>query len=75
MEEKEDGTWTIIGDFNVRTGGKGGRIGLNEEEEEGGRNSRDRKVNKGRKLIESIKERGWFILNGGVEVYRGTGHI
>lgn len=38
-----------------------------EKEEERGRNSRDRKVNKGRKLIESIKERGWFILNGGVE--------
>lgn len=31
---------------------------MRKRRREGGRNSRDRKVNKGRKLIESIKERG-----------------
>lgn len=58
------------GDFNARTGQEGGRLeGIEgEEEEEIKRNSKDKKVNKEeRKLMEWIRERGWSILNGGVE--------
>ncbi|XP_011858385.1 PREDICTED: golgin subfamily A member 6-like protein 22 [Vollenhovia emeryi] len=36
------------------------------EQKEEGRCSKDKKINKeGKKLIQSIKERGWYILNGG----------
>ncbi|TGZ52029.1 hypothetical protein DBV15_12118 [Temnothorax longispinosus] len=69
-EEGEKGVRTIVsGDFNARTGKKGGW----EEEVEGigekrGRKSKDKKVNKdGRKLLEFIEERGWMILNGGMK--------
>ncbi|KYN50622.1 hypothetical protein ALC57_15112 [Trachymyrmex cornetzi] len=67
MEGKEDGIKTVIGgDFNARTGREGGRV---REEVEGmdgeGRKSKDGKVNRmGRRLVESIKGRGWYILNG-----------
>lgn len=70
MEGKEGGVGTIIGgDFNTRTGREGGRVSWEEwEEEEMRRNSRDRKMNReGRKLVEWIKDKGWFILNGGMK--------
>ncbi|XP_024883827.1 uncharacterized protein LOC112462336 [Temnothorax curvispinosus] len=69
MEKKEEGRYTIIGgDFNARTGQKGGRI---EEEEGGGlgegRRSKDKKVDReGRLLVNSLEERGWEIFNGNV---------
>ncbi|XP_039312991.1 uncharacterized protein LOC120359478 [Solenopsis invicta] len=70
MEEKEEGIRTICGggDFNARTGEEGGKLNEDEwGEEEKGRKSMDKKVNKeGRKLIEFIRERGWWILNGGI---------
>lgn len=61
MEGNGDGTRTIIGgDFNARTGEEGGRIGGEEEEEEGtGRRSKDKKVNREGRLLEWIGERGW----------------
>jgi len=56
------------GDFNARTGRKGGRLSLEGEEEGVGRRSRDGKINKeGRMLVEGIRERGWSILNGETE--------
>ncbi|EZA52870.1 hypothetical protein X777_07989 [Ooceraea biroi] len=69
MEEEGGGGKTIIGgDFNARTGRKGGRK-LGEEEGEGEeRKSRDEKENnEGRELVEVIGERGWMIVNGGME--------
>lgn len=69
MEEREEGTKTIIGgDFNARTGEDGGWIG--DEEQKGGekgRRSKDKKVNgEGRRLLECIEKRGWSILNGSI---------
>ncbi|XP_011859464.1 PREDICTED: uncharacterized protein LOC105556959 [Vollenhovia emeryi] len=68
MEQKEEGVRTIIGgDFNARTGEEGGKESIEGADEwEFKRCSKDKRINKeGRKLIQSIKERGWFILNGG----------
>lgn len=49
MKEKEEGTRTVIGDFNTRTGEKGRRVGLEDgDEEELERRSMNRKVNKER---------------------------
>jgi len=43
-------------------------LNLEGEEEGMGRRSRDSKINKeGRMLVEGIRERGWFILNGEAE--------
>jgi exonuclease III len=58
----------LRGDFNARTGEEGGKVGEDDwMEEEKGRRSKDKKTNKeGRKLVEFIKERGWWILNGGI---------
>ncbi|XP_071579341.1 uncharacterized protein [Temnothorax nylanderi] len=70
MEKKEEGRFTIIGgDFNARTGQEGG--GIEEEEgagqRGGGRRSKDKKIDReGRRLINSIEERGWEIFNGNV---------
>ncbi|EZA46548.1 hypothetical protein X777_00046, partial [Ooceraea biroi] len=65
VEGKEEGVKTIIGDFNARTGGEG-RIMMGEEEEEGGgRKSRDEKVNReGRILLNFLEEKGWVLFNG-----------
>ncbi|KAM0731212.1 hypothetical protein ACS0PU_002272 [Formica fusca] len=59
----------IGGDFNARTGEKGGWMREEEAEEGGkGRRSKDKKINgEGRKLIECIENRGWSILNGSVK--------
>lgn len=64
-EEKEGNKWTIVGgDFNARTGRRGGVIGGEEEEE---RRSKDKKVNEeGKKLIKEMEEVGWGIFNGGI---------
>ena len=70
MEGQKEGERTIIGgDFNARTGTLGGRIeGGEEEEDEGGRRSKDRKVNRdGSSLVKLIEETGWEILNGSIE--------
>jgi len=71
---------TIVGgDFNSRTGKLGGRweSGM-ERGEEGGRRSRDKKVNReGRYLVEALEEAGWFIFKEGKgeekEMRRGNG--
>jgi len=50
MEDKEERERSIIGgDFNARTGNKGGRINKEEDEEEIGRMSKDGKINREKK--------------------------
>lgn len=70
-EDYEEGVRTIIGgDFNARTGDKGGRVRGDwekeeEEEEEGRKRSKDKMINtEGRKLINFLEEKRWSILNG-----------
>ena len=72
MEERERGVRVMIGgDFNARTGEEGGWVMGGDEEEGGGcgsRRSKDKEVNgDGRRLCGFIEERGWSILNGGIE--------
>lgn len=66
MEEREKGVRVlIVGDFNARTGKKGGGlIEVNKKgEREGVRNSKDGKVNgKDRKLYEFLERQQWTIL-------------
>lgn len=67
-----EGGWgenVIRGDFNARTSREDGReIGREEVVEEEGRRSKDGKRNKeGKRTVEFINEKGWFILNGGVD--------
>jgi len=61
--EEKEGNIIIVGDFNVRIGELGGKdIG------EGERHSKDKVIgNGGRKIVEWITEKGWFILNGTME--------
>jgi len=68
MEGKEKGVRNIIGgDFNARTGEEGGKVEGEDWEESRYRKSKDKKVNgEGRRLIECIRERGWWIANGGI---------
>jgi len=74
MEGKKKKVRTIMGgDFNARTGEKGGEV-RGEEEEEGRRRSKDKKVNtEGRLLLERIKELGWIIMERGHKRRRGGG--
>lgn len=77
-EKKKKGERTIFeGNFNARTGEEVGRTEGEEEEEKKGRRSRDKKINKeGRMLVNYIRERGRFILNGGIkEDEEGMWHI
>lgn len=69
MEEGEEIVKTIIeGDFNTRTGEKGGWMKEEKMKEDGkGRRSKDKKINGGKKMIECIESRGWSILNGSVK--------
>lgn len=64
MEEEEE--YLIIGgDFNAKTGNKGGPIELQERKEMERRKSWDTVVNKeGKVLLREISERGWMISNG-----------
>ena len=70
MEEKRTGMKTLIGgDFNARTGERGGGV-IEEwwEEGEGSRKSKDKKINReGSILLKEIEEMGWEIFNGGVK--------
>lgn len=59
----------VGGDFNARTGNKGGEVRggeeRDEEEKRENRKSKDEKVNgEGKKLIEFVEENGWSIFNG-----------
>lgn len=66
MDDRRKGIRTLVGDFKARTGKLGGWVEWKDERgEEGGRRSRDRKVNKeGRELINGLEEAGWYIFNG-----------
>jgi len=68
MEEKEKGVRTLIGeDFNARAGDERGRIEGEDWEGSKYRRSKDKKINGDRKrLIDCVRERGWWILNGGI---------
>jgi len=68
MEGKEKGVRTLIGgDFNARSGDEEGKVEGEEWEGNNCRRSKDRKINgEGRRLIECVRERGWWILNGGI---------
>ncbi|XP_076656039.1 uncharacterized protein LOC143360794 [Halictus rubicundus] len=58
----------VGGDFNARTGREGGEVRQEEDEGEGCRESKDKKVNgEGRKLIRTLGELGLEIMNGGIE--------
>ncbi|KAI4480730.1 hypothetical protein M0802_014122 [Mischocyttarus mexicanus] len=70
MEGKgREGRVIIGGDFNARTGERGGSVfGSEEEGVLGGRRSKDKKVNReGLKLTKVLGEVGWGILNGGIK--------
>ena len=64
--QEEDEEWLLVGgDFNARTGSRGGPINDEEEKEKRSetRKSIDKVVNReGRILIDKIEERGWAIL-------------
>jgi len=67
--EKQSGEERMVigGDFNARTGEDGGWL-CGEEEEDGKRKSKDKKINEeGRKLLRMLGEVGWTILNGNVK--------
>jgi len=68
MDEREKGVKTIIGgDFNARTGVEGGKVEGEDWEEGMYRRSMDKTISKeGRRLVECIRERGWWVLNGGI---------
>lgn len=66
-DDRRKGIRTIVGgDFNARTGELGGWVEWSDErEEERGRKSRDKKVNReGRDLVDGLEEAGWYIFNG-----------
>jgi exonuclease III len=61
--EKLEEKILIGGDFNLRLG----EMGVEETEDEKIRRSKDKTIgNGGRKFIEWLQEKGWYILNGAV---------
>lgn len=65
LEEREQAKVIIGGDFNIRTGGLGG-IDIIEGGNE--RRSKDRSISKdGKRLINWIKEKGFYIINGAID--------
>ncbi|KAG5320900.1 CL049 protein, partial [Acromyrmex heyeri] len=66
IQEEKEGYLIIEGD--ARTGNEGGLV-IEEENEKRNksRKSIDKIINKGRRLIGRIEERGWAILNGSFE--------
>lgn len=70
MEETEEGIRIIIGgDFNVRMGEEGRGVDKRScEEGEGGRKSKDKKINgEGKMLLRKLEKVEWTIFNGNVE--------
>ncbi|XP_076660134.1 uncharacterized protein LOC143363440 [Halictus rubicundus] len=68
IEGRRDERLIVGGDFNARTGREGGEVRQEEDEGEGCRESKDKKVNgEGRKLIRTLGELGLEIMNGGIE--------
>lgn len=66
IEEVKDSKIILSGDFNARTGERGG---WDEEERKRKRNSRDKTKNQEeRKLIDGIEESGLEIRNGNIRV-------
>ncbi|TGZ36994.1 hypothetical protein DBV15_12441, partial [Temnothorax longispinosus] len=67
VQEEDGEEWVLVGgNFNARTGSRGGPINEEEENEKRSetRKSVDKVVNReGRVLIDQIEERGWAILN------------
>jgi len=66
----------IGGDYNTRTGNKGGPIVTGKKKEKEARRSRDKVTNReGRIMVNKLKERGWMILKGSFNRGKGNGHI
>ncbi|XP_032687575.1 uncharacterized protein LOC116851844 isoform X2 [Odontomachus brunneus] len=62
VEDGENGKIIIGGDFNIRIGGLKNNEMVGERE---GRRSKDKMIGKdGRRLIEWVQEKGWYVLNG-----------
>ncbi|XP_025997477.2 golgin subfamily A member 6-like protein 6 [Solenopsis invicta] len=76
IPEEEENYLLIGGDFNARTGNKGGPIEEEGEERSEIRRSIDKVSNReGRILLNKIEERGWTILNGSFDEERRWTYI
>ncbi|XP_039304823.1 golgin subfamily A member 6-like protein 22 [Solenopsis invicta] len=76
IPEEEENYLLIEGDFNARTGNKGGPIEEEGEERSEIRRSIDKVSNReGRILLNKIEERGWTILNGSFDEEGGWTYI
>lgn len=77
IEEEKEENLVVGGDFNARTGNKGGPVREENGKVKETRDSIDKVVNReGRILVSKIEERGWMILNrsynrGGGRTYIG----
>lgn len=75
IKEEEEGHLLIGGDYNARTGNEGGPI-YGMEKERQTKKSKDKIINReGRILIETMRERGWMIMNGKGEEEGGWTYI
>ncbi|KMQ89058.1 hypothetical protein RF55_11351 [Lasius niger] len=64
IEEEKEENLVVDGDFNARTGNKGGPVREENGKVKETRDSIDKVVNReGRILVSKIEERGWMILN------------